>query len=165
VPLRDPGVSRQHATIRSGDPSASTETGRAAGLFLEDAGSRGGVHVAGARVSSPLRLSGEGELGLGATTLLRFEAPPDGRVLVLRGASGLDRDLVAVVGPDPLDLGPVLPGADGLALELAAGAPRLVRGAAPPVRVDGQLVGTGCDLLHGDVVEVLGAPPLVFEVV
>jgi hypothetical protein len=165
VPLRDPGVSRQHATIRSGDATAGLAAGLAAGLFLEDAGSRGGVHVAGARVAGPLRLSGEGELGLGATTLLRFEVSTDARAVVLRGASGLDRDLVAVVGLDPLELGTVLPAAGGLTLELAAGAPRLARGAAPPVRVDGHLVGTGCDLLHGDVIEVLGAPPLVLEVV
>jgi hypothetical protein len=161
VPLRDPGVSRQHATVRGG---TDAQGGPGEGLFVEDAGSRGGVHVAGARLAGPLRLSGEGEVGLGSTTVLRFEAAADGRSVVLRGTSGLDRDLVVVVGRDPLELGRALPGAGGLALELGSGAARLVRGGGPPVRIDGHLVGEGWDLLSGDVVEVLGAPPLVFEV-
>jgi len=159
VTLRDPGVSRQHALIR-GDG----RVGAGAGLFLEDAGSRAGVLVGGARVTGALRLAGEGELGLGPTTALHFTAAPDGRAVVLRGAAGLDRDLVVVVGPDPLDLAPALPGAHGLALELGAGAARLVRRADRSVRVDGHLVGAGCDLLRGDLVEVLGGAPLAFEV-
>jgi hypothetical protein len=157
VQLRDPGVSRQHAVI-NGAP-ARTE----AGFLVEDAGSRGGVLVAGARVAGALRLAGEGELGLGATTSLRFEAATDGRSIVLRGTAGLDRELVVVVGHDPLDLGRVLPGAEGLGIELGGGA-RLVRRTEARVRVDGQLVGDGCDLVRGDVVEVLGGGPLVFEV-
>jgi hypothetical protein len=155
VTLRDPGVSRQHATLR-GD--------LAGGLFVEDAGSRGGVHVAGARVGGALRLAGEGELGLGATTALRFQVSPDGRAVVLRGVAGLDRELVALAGTDPLELERALPAAAGLALELGQGGARLVRLADVPVRVAGHLVGAGCDLARGDVVEVLGAEPLALEV-
>jgi hypothetical protein len=173
VPLRDPGVSRQHATIRAVEPAApegapgagASGAGGPAGFLLEDAGSRAGVRVAGARLTGPLRLAGEGELGLGPTTLLHFQVSGDGRAVTLRGASGLDRDLVVVIGPDPIALGFALPGAGGLALELASGAARLLRGDGPAVRVDGHLVGEGCDLLRGDVVEVLGDPPLTFEVV
>jgi hypothetical protein len=153
VTLRDPGVSRQHATIG----------GDADGLFVEDAASRSGLHIAGARVSGAFRLLGKSELGLGSMTSLQFEASADGRAVVLRGATGLDRDLVAVIGHDPLALSAALPGSDGLALELAGGA-RLVRRADVSVRVDGHLVGAGCDLLHGDLVEVLGPVPLAFEV-
>jgi hypothetical protein len=162
VPLRDPGVSRQHAVIRAGVPGS--DQAASSGFLLEDAGSRAGVHVAGARVVAPLAFPGAGELTLGATTSLRFEARGDGRAVVLRGASGLDRDLVAVVGHDPLELAPLIPGADGLALELASGAARLVRLGDRSVRVDGQLLGAGCDLLHGDVVEVVDGAPLAFEV-
>ena len=115
-------------------------------------------------MSGALRLRGEGTLGFGSVTSLRFEASADGRAVVLRGASGLDRDLVVAVGHDPLDLAHVLPGAEGLTLELGAGGARLVRRADLPVRVAGHLVGPGCDLLHGDLVEVLGAAPLAFEV-
>jgi hypothetical protein len=155
VPLRDPGVSRQHATIVA-DPGG--------GFSVADAGSRGGVQVAGARAHGPLPLRGEGELGLGASTSLRFHAAAPGRAVVLRGASGLDRELVIVVGHDPVELAQALPGTDGLALELDAGLPRLVRRPERAVRVGGHLVGEACDLLHGDVVEVLGALPLTLEV-
>jgi hypothetical protein len=158
VPLRDPGVSRQHARIRGGGPAG-------AGFFVEDTGSRGGLHVAGARLAGPLHLQGEGTLSFGSVTALRFEAAADGRAVILRGSAGLDRDLLAALGPDPLDLGHVVPGAEGLAVELGGGVARLVRCGDLRVRVDGHFVGAGCDLVHGDVVEVLGASPLVFEVV
>jgi hypothetical protein len=157
VPLRDPGVSRRHAVVSAGSGGADV-------LVLEDAGSRAGVLVGGARLAAPLPLAGEGELSLGPTTSLRFEVRARGRALLLRGASGLDRDLLALVGHDPLELAPVLPGAEGLALELAGAGARLVRLSDRPVRIDGQLMGAGCDLLHGDVVEVAGDAPLTFEV-
>jgi hypothetical protein len=153
VTLRDPGVSRQHATIGADD----------AGLFIEDTGSRTGVHVASARLGGRFHLRAEGELTLGATTSLRF-SEHGGQAVVLRGTSGLDRELVVLVGRDPLDLALAIAGASGLALELTGGGPRLVRRPDLPVRVDGHLVGPGCDLLHGDLVEVLGAAPLAFEV-
>ncbi|HSZ82813.1 MAG TPA: FHA domain-containing protein [Polyangia bacterium] len=153
IPLRDPGVSRQHATI----------VADAEGLAIEDAGSRAGLRVAGARVDGRFRLRGDGEISLGATTTLRFSARAEGQI-VLRGVAGLDRELVALVGADPLALSVVVPGAEGVALELAAGAPRLVRGPEVAVRVDGHLVGHGCDLLAGDVVEILGAAPVTLEV-
>ncbi|HTA20561.1 MAG TPA: FHA domain-containing protein [Polyangia bacterium] len=153
IPLRDPGVSRQHATI----------VADADGLAIEDAGSRAGLRVAGARVDGRFPLRGDGEISLGATTPLRFSAQAGGH-LVLRGVAGLDRDLLALVGADPLALSIVVPGADGVALELAAGAPRLLRRADVVVRVDGHFVGGGCDLLAGDVVEILGAAPVTLEV-
>jgi hypothetical protein len=154
VALRDPGVSRQHAVVRQDDQ----------GLLVEDRGSRAGLRVAGARVEGAFRLRGEGELMLGPTTSLLFSAAAPER-LVLRGITGLDRELVALVGKDPLELSLVVEGAQGLALELAGGGARLVRAADVPVRVDGHFVGPACDLLHGDVVEVRGPQPLTFEVV
>jgi len=162
VTLRDPGVSRRHAVIRT-TMDAASDVGK---LVIEDLASRAGLHVAGARIGGAFPLSGDGQLTLGATTALLYSAQDGGRV-VLRGVSGLDRDLVALVGPDPLDLSTILevPGARGLGLELAGGGARLVRRPEIPVRVDGHFVGPGCDLLHGDVIEVLGATPLTLEVV
>ena len=62
VPLRDPAVSRRHALLRAGDD----------GITIEDAGSRGGVRIGGARVEAPLPLRGAGEIGLGGGTALRL---------------------------------------------------------------------------------------------
>jgi hypothetical protein len=150
VPLRDPSVSRHHATLVLDGGAA----------FVEDAGSRGGLRVAGARVEGRFALVGDGELGLGATTTLRYAAAADAPV-VLRGVGGLDRELVALVGAAPVDLGALWPAARGLALVPAGDGVRLVRAGDVVARVGGHLVGTGCDLLVGDVVEV---GPLALEV-
>jgi Inner membrane component of T3SS, cytoplasmic domain len=151
--LRDPGVSRVHAVLRA-DGDA---------FVVEDLGSRGGLRVGGARATGPFALGGDTVLELGATTALRL-APQAGSHVIVRGAAGLDRALVALVGHDPLDLALVIPGADGLALELAGGAARLVRRPDVPVRVAGHFLGAGCDLLHGDVIELPPPRGLVLEV-
>ena len=147
VPVRDPGVSRRHAVIVS----------RNGELALEDAGSRTGVRIAGAVLDAALPLRGAGELGLGRDCRIQFQTPALGRV-ILHGASGLDRQLIAVVGVDPLPLDDLIPGAAGTWLELGAGTPRLGRGPGVSVRVAGHLVGPTCDLLHGDVIEILASP-------
>jgi hypothetical protein len=156
VSLRDPGVSRQHAII-AWDAGA---------IVLEDTGSRAGVRVAGARVTGPLVLRDEGEFTLGATTSLRYAAQGDetGARVTLRGLLGLDRQLVAVLGTEPVPLAPTIPHAEGLSLEFAGGGPRLLRRPDRTVRVDGHFVGAGCDLLHGDVIEVAGTAPIRLEV-
>jgi len=152
LPLRDPAVSRRHAELRTlGDD-----------VVLADLGSRAGIRLAGVRLESgaavPLR--GAGEIALGPTTVLRFEAA--GGTVKLEGTSGLDRGLQALVGPAPLAFAALLPGTEGLAIEVARehGVDHIVRLKRPidvAVRVEGHLIGTGCDLLHGDVLEVLGS--------
>jgi hypothetical protein len=146
VPLRDPGVSRRHARVRASDDGDGA-------LVVEDAGSRGGVLVGGARLGGALPLRGEGEMSLGPTAVIGFRAAPGGR-LVLRGQSGLDRQLLALVGAEPLPLELVVPGSDGLWLEFGGGVARLGRRSDRAVRVDGHFIGGGCDLLHGDVIEL-----------
>ncbi len=143
VPIRDPGVSRRHAAIVARDGE----------LMIEDAGSRGGVRVAGAALGAPLPLRGEGEIGLGRDCRIEFRRAAHDRV-ILRGASGLDRQLVAVVGVDPFPLEEMIPGASGTWLELGSGAARLGHADGTSVRVGGHLVGAICDLLHGDVIEI-----------
>jgi hypothetical protein len=153
VPLRDPAVSRRHALLRAG-PDAIT---------IEDAGSRGGVRIGGARVDSPLPLRGVGEIGLGSTAL-RFTTGE--RSVLLEGSGGLDRSLRALVGDDGVGLAALLPGTEGLSLTWASGV-RLVRSPDVSVRVGGQFIGPGCDLMHGDVIEIVGAagrPPVRVEV-
>jgi hypothetical protein len=145
IPLRDPAVSRHHAELRAAGEEVA----------LADLGSRAGVLLAGVRLGSgaavPLR--GAGELTLGPTTVLRFEATAG--TVALAGANGLDRGLQALAGAAPLPFASLLPGTEGLAIEVAREVVRLRRRVDVAVRVDGHLIGTGCDLLHGDVVEVL----------
>lgn len=148
VPLRDPSVSRRHLLVREGD----------GGLTVEDAGSRAGIRIGGARVERPLPLLGAGELALGGTTVLRFRA--GAQSVVFEGATGLDRSVRALIGVEPIELSELFPEADGLKLVLSAGGPRLVRRADVAVRVDGQYIGPGCDLLHGDSID-LGGPAAV----
>ena len=143
VPLRDPSVSRRHALLRAGDD----------GITIEDAGSRGGVRIGGARVDFPLPLRGTGEISLGSATALRFTA--GAATVMLEGSGGLDRSLRALVGADSVALAPLFPGAEGLTLTFAGGA-RLVRRPDVRVRVDGHFIGPGCDLVHGDVIEIVG---------
>jgi FHA domain-containing protein len=151
VPLRDPAVSRRHALLRAG----------ADGITIEDAGSRGGVRIGGAGLEAPLPLRGTGEIGLGASTTLRFTATE--RTVLLEGSGGLDRSLRALVGTETIALSPLFPGAEGLSLTWASGA-RLERTPEVSVRVDGHFIGPGCDLLHGDVIEIAGPQPLRLEV-
>jgi hypothetical protein len=151
VPLRDPSVSRRHALLRAGDD----------GITIEDAGSRGGVRIGGARVDAPLPLRGDGEISLGTGTTLRFAVRE--RTVMLDGVGGLDRSLRALVGADVVALAPLFPGAEGLSFTFVAGA-RLVRSPEVAVRVDGHFIGPGCDLVHGDIIETTGKPPLRLEV-
>jgi hypothetical protein len=143
IPLRDPGVSRRHASIRASD----------GGVVLEDAGSRAGVRIGGARLEGVLPLRDSGEIALGAATTVRYRALGPA-LFVVEGAGGLDRNLVALLGSEPLPLAAAFPEAEGLSLGFAAGVARLERRVDVPVRVDGHLVGLGCDLLHGDVIEI-----------
>jgi len=147
VPLRDPAVSRRHATLRS-----SPE-----GIVIEDCGSRAGVRLGGARLEpgAALPLRGEGEIALGASTALAFRpAPAPSQVLIVEVTRGLDRGARALVGPAPVPLGPGLAGAEGLSIQILHDILRLERPAELAVRVDGQFIGPACDLLHGDLIEI-----------
>ncbi|HVR62464.1 MAG TPA: hypothetical protein VMU50_11220, partial [Polyangia bacterium] len=81
----------------------------------------------------------------------------------LRGEAGLDRALLAVLGDaaHELTLARALPAVAGVWFAFDTDVARLGRAPEIAVRVDGQLIGGGCDLLHGDVVEIrpAGHPP------
>src|SRR6185437_13986026 len=104
IALRDPAISRRHAALRS----AGGE------IVIADIGSRGGVRIGGVRLEAgaELPLRGRGELALGPTTSLRFEAGAG--VVLLEGANGLERGLRALAGEAPVPLEPLLPGTAGL---------------------------------------------------
>jgi len=152
IPLRDPSVSRRHAVLRAAPD----------GITIEDAGSRAGVRIGGAPIAAPIRLRGEGEIVLGVGAVLHFSATES--AVVLEGAGGLDRALRAVVGREPVSAAALGPEAAGLAFAFAGGGARLQRRPDVPVRVDRHFIGPGCDLLHGDVIELDGPPPLRLEV-
>jgi hypothetical protein len=75
----------------------------------------------------------------------------------LRGMTGLDRSLRALVGSRPVPLDAAVPGWGGVALRLDGPEPRLERTLQVAVRVDGRLIGPGCDLLAGDVIELVAS--------
>ena len=153
VPLRDPGVSRRHALIAvvGDEPS------------LTDAGSRTGTAVAGARLTTALALRGPTEIMLGASCRLEVQLPAPGRVC-LRGLSGLDRHLVAVVGTGPLPLSDLIPEAQGAWIEFDSDGARFCRPPDLVVRMGGQLASTRVDLLRGDILEIgVGAIRLEVE--
>jgi hypothetical protein len=160
VPMRDPGVSRRHALIRSVPDSSGTPGGH--GIHVEDAGSRGGVLIGGARLDRPLPLRGTGEIALGMSSPLRFVA--DEWCVSFEGLRGLDRALRALVGVEPIALSRVFPEADGLSVEFSSGCARLVRRPDVAVRVGGHFIGPGCDLLSGDVIELAAEPSFRLEV-
>jgi FHA domain len=146
IALRDPAISRRHALLRSVGGE----------VVIVDAGSRTGVRLGGVRLEAgaELPLRGSGEIALGPTTLLRFEVGAG--LVTLEGVSGLDRGLRALASEAPVPLETLLPGTAGLVVTVARDLVRLARRPDVPVRVDGSLIGPGCDLLHGDVVEVPG---------
>jgi hypothetical protein len=145
IVLRDPGVSRRHAVILADG---------AQGLSLSDAGSRGGTRLGPAALGGQLPLRGDGEVGLGEHSVLRFRVISPALVEV-KGTTGLDRTLRAFVSREPLPLSMVVGGAEGLMVRFDGPACRLERTAATSVRVAGRLIGAGCDLLHGDVIDVV----------
>jgi hypothetical protein len=152
LPLRDPSVSRRHALLRT-----SPE-----GITVEDSASRGGVRIGGARVGAPILLRGKGEVALGVSAALRFSATD--RAVTLEGVGGLDGGFRAAVGIEPIPIALMFPEADGLAVAFSGGGARLVRRADVTARVDGQFIGPGCDLLHGDAIDVGGPSPFRLEV-
>ena len=149
VVLRDPGVSRRHAVVLADGKE----------LALADAGSRGGTRLGPAAIAGRLPLRGEGQLfvvGLGEHTQLRLRVVAPATV-ELTGLTGLDRTLRAFVSGGPLPLAAVVSGAEGLSLRFDGPTCRLERVPAASVRVGGRLVGIGCDLLHGDVIDVVAS--------
>jgi len=141
IPLRDPGVSRRHALLAFGDGGATAS--------LADTGSRLGTFVAGARLSDATVLHGDSEVTLGSSCRLAIEHRAVGR-LIVRGLSGLDAGLIALVGPGRLPLGEVIPGADGTWIEIDPSGVHLGHEPQVPVSLGGQRAGARIDLLHGD---------------
>jgi len=78
-------------------------------------------------------------------------------LVTFEGASGLDRGMRALAGIAPVAIETLLPGTEGLTVEIAGSLVRLHRRSDVAARVDGHLIGPDCDLLHGDLIEVVGS--------
>ena len=87
--------------------------------------------------------------------MLRFQAATG--LVALEGASGLDRGMRALAGTAPLPIETLLPGTEGLTIGMTGNLIRLHRRPDVAARVDGHLIGPDCDLLHGDLIEVVGS--------
>jgi tetratricopeptide (TPR) repeat protein len=143
IVLRDAGVSRRHARVLAAP----------AGFLVEDAGSRAGTLLCGARVSAPVPLPARGQLALGKHCRLDF-ATSETSLLELTGADGLDRGLRAFLGAGALPLAAAFPALAGLHVLPEERTARVE--CAQPARLSGQLVGPNFELLRGDVIEVAG---------
>ena len=80
-----------------------------------------------------------------------------------RGAAASTAPCARSSAPRRSPSAPLFPGADGLSFTFADGA-RLIRDPNVAVRVDGHFIGPGCDLVHGDVIEIAGPTPVRLEV-
>jgi len=143
VVLRDPGVSRRHACIGI-DGSC---------FFVEDAGSRAGTDLCGARLAGRVPLPPSGQLSLGQRCRLTFQVQ-HADLLMVNAPDGIDRGLRVWLGPGPLPLAAALAG--GEALHIIPGDRAAHIALARPVRLNGKLVGKGLDVLRGDVIETEG---------
>jgi hypothetical protein len=143
IVLRDAGVSRRHARVLADGN----------GFSVEDAGSRAGTWLCGARLSAAVRLPARGQLALGEHCRVDF-ATQEPSLLKLTCAVGLDRGLRAFLGAGALPLAAAFPALDALQVFPEERTARIA--GAGPVRLAGQLVGSSFELLHGDVIEAAG---------
>ncbi|MCS6911734.1 MAG: FHA domain-containing protein [Myxococcota bacterium] len=140
--LRDPGVSRLHASIAMGP----TLPGTMPTFTVRDLGSRNGTTLAGLPLAGELPLHGEGEIGIGGHCTVRFRA--GGARLELEVIHGLGRGQRLLASPAPIPL------AEGVELRFCDGRPWLC--AAAPVVLNGQRGPAQVQLIIGDLVEVAG---------
>jgi hypothetical protein len=140
VVVRDPGVSRRHASI----------TCEASRFFVEDVASRTGTGLCGARLAGRVPLPPAGELSLGERCRLTFQIRGVD-LIELACLDGLDRGLRVWLGPGPLPLVAAVVGGESLHIIPGERSARMVL--ASPVRLNGKLVGQGFDIIRGDVIE------------
>ena len=142
IVLRDPAVSRRHARLMA-DPT---------GLSVEDAGSRVGTRLCGAKITGRLPLPAQGQLALGEHCRLDFSTHGPA-LLEITSAAGADRGLRAFLGSGPIPLALAFP---SIGLQVSPGERCARIACTEPVRLAGQLVGRDFEIVHGDVIEASG---------
>lgn len=145
LPLRDPGVSREHAQIEL------TEGG---GYALRELGAKNGLLLGGLRLhaGSSLPLRDQGEIGIGQHVALQFRVCE--AELQLEVVRGLDRGLRLRAAVQPLALARSGEGAGELRFHL--GRPFLQVAASTPWTLNGRRVPSQVQLIRGDQIELPG---------
>jgi tetratricopeptide (TPR) repeat protein len=138
VVLGDPGVSRQHVRLHFSDEG---------GCALTDLDSKNGTFLDGIQVGQGalLPLRHDGELGIGQHVRVQFRV--DEHELSLNVRTGMRRGLSVRVSAG------ILPIAGRLGLRFEDGRPLAICD-GEELRLNGQRVASGVQLLHGDVLEV-----------
>lgn len=138
VLLGDPGVSRQHVRLHRSDDG---------GFALTDLDSKNGTFLDGIQVGQGalLPLRHDGELGIGQHVRVQFRV--DEHELSLKVRTGMRRGLSVRVSAG------ILPIAGRLGLRFEDGRPLAICD-GEELRLNGQRVASGVQLLHGDVLEV-----------
>ncbi len=137
VVLGDPGVSRQHVRLHFSDEG---------GCALTDLDSKNGTFLDGIQVGQGalLPLRHDGELGIGQHVRVQFRV--DEHELSLKVRTGMRRGLSVRVSAG------LLPIAGRLGLRFEDGRP-LAFCDGEELRLNGQRVASGVQLLHGDILE------------
>jgi hypothetical protein len=148
LPLRSPGVSRQHARIDRTDPG---------GFVLRDLGSRGGTRIGGMPLAGPVPLIDRGRFALGDEYEVDFEVSGEPARLRLAVCGGMDQGLLALVAGDGQPIPLAAAGLGGV-LRFEGGRPLLAAGPdEPPPRVNGGLAARGVSqLIRGDQLVLAG---------
>lgn len=143
LPLRDPGVSREHAQIER------TQEG---GFALRELGAKNGTLLGGLRLHSgtALPLRDSGEIGIGQHVALRFCVLA--AELQLEVVRGLERGLLLHVAPQGL----ALPGPAQAELRFDRGRPLLQVPASTAWALNGKRVPAQVQLIRGDLIELPG---------
>ena len=138
VVLGDPGVSRQHVRLHCSDDG---------GFALTDLDSKNGTFLDGIQVGQGalLPLRHDGELGIGQHVRVQFRV--DENELSLKVRTGMRRGLSVRVSAG------LLPIAGHLGLRFEDGRP-LAFCDGEELRLNGQRVASGVQLLHGDILEM-----------
>jgi pSer/pThr/pTyr-binding forkhead associated (FHA) protein len=146
LPLRDPGVSREHAQLELTDDGS---------FALRELLAKNGTLLGGLPLhpGSCLPLRDRGEIGIGQHVTLRFQVVE--QELQLELLRGLERGLQLHVAPRPLAL--VLDGGQRLAeLHFVKGRPLLRVLAGAPWTLNGRRVPPQVQLVRGDLIELAG---------
>ncbi len=142
LPLRDPGVSREHAQIEQAPDGT---------FALRELTAKNGTRLGGLLLhpGTTLPLRDSGDIGIGQHVTLRFQVHE--KALTLEVAQGLDRGLTLHAASGPQKLGDGLP-----ELYFERGRPFLRMPDSTPCAFNGKRAPQQVQLIRGDLIELAG---------